>query len=98
MTIRLRPYQTEAMNAFFENIPQYKRQLIVLPTGSGKTVLFGAICQRWNASLKHNQDKPILIMAHRSELLDQAEDKLKMVWPGVMCGRVQAERNELLGQ
>ena len=96
MTLRLRPYQAEAVEKFFEALPTYRRQLISLPTGSGKTVLFSAVARRYHESVDPN--KPILIMAHRSELLDQAQAKLEMIWPGVLCGRVQAERNEQLGQ
>ncbi|EPZ44289.1 hypothetical protein AAC03nite_34840 [Alicyclobacillus acidoterrestris] len=43
-------------------------------------------------------EKPILVLAHRTELLDQAESKLNLVWPGVMTGRVQGARNEQLAE
>jgi superfamily II DNA or RNA helicase len=91
--LTLRPYQAEAVDAFFAEA--CRRQLMVLPTGAGKTILFGAIAKRWwEAS---DQTRPILILAHRSELLDQAEQKLAMVWPEAVVGRVQGSRNEPLG-
>jgi ATP-dependent helicase IRC3 len=36
-----------------------------------------------------------LILAHRDELIQQAVDKLTMVWDGVSAGVVKAERNEI---
>lgn len=77
LEIRLRPYQQEAIDAFFTALPTYKRQLIVLPTGSGKTLVFGALAKRYAETV--DPDKPILVLAHRTELLEQAEDKLQMV-------------------
>lgn len=104
LEIKLRPYQEEAMSNFFAILPEKKRQLIVLPTGSGKTVVFGSIAKKFaeitrTEYLKHNfaVSGPILVMAHRTELLDQAEEKLHMVWPESMVGRVQGTSNELLG-
>ncbi len=91
--LTLRPYQAEAVDAFFAEA--CRRQLMVLPTGSGKTILFGAIAKRWWGT--SDQTRPILILAHRSELLDQAEQKLAMVWPEAVVGRVQGSRNEQLG-
>jgi len=88
--IQLRPYQQEAKDAFFDALAEHRRQLIVLPTGAGKTVVFGAIARQFHERV--SADKPILVIAHRSELLDQAEQKLQMVWPRVFTGRIQAER------
>lgn len=96
MEIQLRPYQEEAIDAFFAALPKQRRQLITLPTGAGKTVVFGTLAKRYYDTV--SSDKPILVMAHRTELLEQAEAKLRMVWPDVLTGRVQAERNEQLAQ
>lgn len=71
MTITLRPYQQEALqaiNTFYDN--GIKRQLVVLPTGAGKTVIFSHLPQ-----LKTNST-PMLVLAHRAELLVQAKDKI----------------------
>ncbi|MCF8567027.1 DEAD/DEAH box helicase [Alicyclobacillus tolerans] len=96
MEIQLRPYQKEAVDAFFNALPQHRRQLITLPTGSGKTVVFGSVAKRFYETV--HSEKPILVLAHRTELLEQAEAKIYMVWPHVITGRVQAERNEQLAQ
>jgi superfamily II DNA or RNA helicase len=96
MAIQLRPYQQEAVDAFFNALPEHKRQLIVLPTGAGKTIVFGATARRYFETV--SSDKPILVIAHRTELLDQAEQKIQYVWPGVVTGRIQGQRNEQLAQ
>ncbi|EJY57252.1 type III restriction protein res subunit [Alicyclobacillus hesperidum URH17-3-68] len=44
-----------------------------------------------------SRDKPILVIAHRTELLDQAEQKIHYVWPEAFIGRIQGARNEQLG-
>ncbi|MHB1681255.1 MAG: DEAD/DEAH box helicase [Bacilli bacterium] len=91
MDIALRPYQTESVTRFFDLLDAHRRQLIVLPTGAGKTVVFGAIARRWH---EEERGGPIAVLAHRGELLTQAADKLRLVWPGVTLGRVQAQRDE----
>lgn len=108
MQIQLRPYQQEATTAFFEALKENRRrQLVVLPTGSGKTVLFGHISKLFHdgfglSDLRHklaiHTDRPILVIAHRSELLDQAEQKIHYVWPDAYMGRIQGSRNEQLGE
>jgi len=41
MTIELRPYQKEALDAILSAEKQnITKQLVVLPTGAGKTILF----------------------------------------------------------
>jgi superfamily II DNA or RNA helicase len=86
--IALRGYQDEAIN---ESIAEYgkgiTRQLIALPTGTGKTILF--------AALAHKLNRPTIIIAHRDELIQQARDKLLMFWPDADVGIVKAEVNEL---
>lgn len=70
--MELRPYQAEAKTAVFEQWKQgFKRTLLVLPTGCGKTIVFAKVtedCVRMG--------QRVLILAHRGELLEQASDKL----------------------
>lgn len=86
--LQLRDYQQEALDAV---IREYQagitRQLVALPTGTGKTVLFGALAKELN--------RPTLIIAHREELLQQAADKIRLLWPEADIGIVKAERNEI---
>lgn len=72
MGIDLRPYQAEAINAVFVEFQKgHDRTLVVLPTGTGKTIVFAKVVE-----IKVNGGKRALILAHRSELLNQASDKL----------------------
>lgn len=69
----LRPYQAEAKQAILAAWDEgFKRTLLVLPTGCGKTVVFSSVAEN-----QVNKGHRVLIMAHRGELLDQAADKLK---------------------
>lgn len=70
--MELRPYQSEAKTAIFEQWDQGKKKtLLVLPTGCGKTIVFAKVTEECV-----RQGKRVLIMAHRGELLDQAADKI----------------------
>ena len=69
----LRPYQEAAAAAVFERWNSGgESALIVLPTGCGKTVIFSDIAKKCV-----EQGKRVLILAHRGELLEQAQQKLK---------------------
>ena len=62
---------------------QANRALLVMPTGSGKTVVFSEICR-----LANDKGKKVLILVHRRELVTQASDKLKKA--GVEHGIIAA--------
>ena len=63
-----------------------QRPLLVLPTGTGKTIVFALLVQRRRGRS--------LILAHRDELIQQAVDKLRLVDPTLPLGVVQAARDE----
>lgn len=67
--LSLRPYQQEAHQSITQGFAQYPRQLAIMPTGSGKTVLFASLAQ-------HYQPRRTLVLAHREELITQAVDKI----------------------
>ncbi len=72
MKMQLRPYQEEARAAIHAEWEKgHRRTLLVLPTGSGKTIVFSALAED-----KVRKGDRVLILAHRGELLDQASDKL----------------------
>ena len=71
--MNLRPYQTEAIRAVESGWRDQRRQLLVLPTGTGKTVVFSQIAKDRTAFGR------VLIMAHRDELIEQARDKYRML-------------------
>jgi ATP-dependent helicase IRC3 len=91
MSIQLRGYQSEFVAAVEDGVRRgVRRQLGVLPTGGGKTIVFSEIARR-------RADKPTLILAHRDELLTQAREKLVSVAPelAMSTGLVKAGSNEV---
>jgi ATP-dependent helicase IRC3 len=87
-TLALRPYQQEAVERVLQASARgVSRQLISLPTGSGKTHIFSHVIQQRGGRA--------LVLAHRDELVLQAVEKLSMIMPTVKVGIVQAERNEV---
>ena len=86
--MKLRYYQQEAIDAAFHWFDtQNTHPLIVLPTGSGKTVVFASMIKK---IFEENRDSRVLILAHRQELISQADDKLKTVWPCAPSGLLAA--------
>lgn len=89
--VRLREYQREAVEEIHrEFLSGLNSQLIVLPTGSGKTILMAAISKHF--------DKRVLLLAHREELIQQAHDKFKLYWPEADIGICKAERVDTRNQ
>lgn len=84
--MELRPYQSEAKAAIFEEWDKgVRRTLLVLPTGCGKTIVFAKVTE--DCVRRGNR---VLIMAHRGELLDQAADKIGKA-TGLGCATEKAE-------
>ena len=87
MRLTPRPYQHEAVAALLTAAARgVQRPLLVLPTGTGKTIIFALLVQRRGGRA--------LILAHRDELIQQAVDKLRLVDPTLRLGVVQADRDE----
>lgn len=87
---QLRPYQREACDAVHaEWASGIARTAIVLPTGAGKTD-----CIAHLAVTEAAAGGRVLILAHRSELLDQIGERCLMHAPDIPVGRVQADRNQ----
>ena len=86
--LRLRPYQQaarDAVHAAWEDGQQ--RTLLVLPTGTGKTIVFSAIAED-----QVRKGQRVLILAHRGELLEQAAEKLHRA-TGLGCAVEKAEQS-----
>ena len=84
--MELRPYQAAAKEAVWQAWQQgNQRTLLVLPTGCGKTIVF---CKLAEDLVR--QGGRVLILAHRSELLEQAADKLHQA-TGLLCAVEKAE-------
>lgn len=84
--MQLRSYQQEALDAMLKaERSGIKRQLVVLPTGAGKTVLFAHL------PIARNDSLPMLVLAHRTELLQQAKNKIESMNPELSVGIEKAE-------
>lgn len=66
-----RQYQADGINAISEALSQFDRVLYVLPTGGGKTVTFSLLSLAFSGR--------IMLMAHRTELIDQILATLERV-------------------
>ena len=88
--MNLRPYQTEARRRIHaEWDAGHRRTLLVLPTGTGKTVVFAAVAEDCVRA-----GQRVLVLAHRGELLDQAADKIHRS-TGLRCALEQARHSSL---
>jgi superfamily II DNA or RNA helicase len=73
----LRPYQLKAKKDIFESWDEVDSVMFQMPTGTGKTRLFSSIISdisKFNE--QHDKSGKILIIAHRTELIDQIDENL----------------------
>jgi len=86
MEIELRPYQEESvkrvLNSYVQN-PR-NRELLILPTGSGKTIIAVKVIETLNRLHGLNT----LFIAHTDTLLNQAADKYHLIKPTAIVGKV----------
>lgn len=88
--MQLRPYQEEARAKVQQEWKEGgKRTLLVLPTGCGKTIVFSKIIED-----RVKMGERVLVLAHRSELLEQASDKL-MTATGLGTALEKAENTSI---
>lgn len=86
--MELRPYQCEAQQAVINEWAQgHRATLLVLPTGTGKTIVFSKIIEN-----QVRAGERVLVLAHRGELLEQAADKLSKS-TGLQCATEKAENS-----
>tara|TARA_S200002703_G_scaffold157992_2_gene167229 strand:- start:3641 stop:5182 length:1542 start_codon:yes stop_codon:yes gene_type:complete len=66
--MELRDYQQDCIEKIEAGWWEHSRQLAILPTGAGKTIIFSKLAER--------QEGRVLILCHRDELIEQAIHKL----------------------
>jgi superfamily II DNA or RNA helicase len=96
----LRDYQEGAANAalmgFTSEIPEvggpFDKQMVVLPTGSGKTVIFSAVADY----VVDNWKRPVLILVDQTDLIDQAINEI-VDWTSQRPQPEQGDRHADLG-
>jgi DNA repair protein RadD len=78
-----RPYQLEAIESMRQNIRKgVRRQLLVMPTGTGKTLTASTMIKS-----AVERGKRVLFVAHRIELIDQTVKTMRAI--GVDCGVIR---------
>ena len=86
--MQLWPFQEQKVEEFERKVAEgIRRIILVAPTGSGKTIIASEIIKRGVAEYKR-----VVFIAHRSELLTQARDKLRSF--GVTAGIIKAGRDK----
>ena len=94
--VTLRDYQQTAKEHIFSNWDYVDNILYQMPTGTGKTRLYTSIIRDINIwGLQHGQRLKILIIAHRSELIEQSSRSLNKyhIKHGVWAGTMKEKRN-----
>ena len=71
-TPQLRPYQQNLISRIFYQFQSHRRVMAQAPTGSGKSVIFGAIASHFAA-----KGCRVLCLAHREELIIQGASHLQ---------------------
>lgn len=86
--ISMRPYQQAGREKIHAEWDAGRRStLLVLPTGTGKTIVMAAVAEDQVLA-----GQRVLILAHRGELLDQAADKIYTA-TGLRCAVEKAEQS-----
>jgi len=84
--MQLRPYQSEASESvwtYLNDVHTGKSPLIVLPTGTGKSLVIADLCKQ---ALQKKPTARIVMLTHVKELIEQNYEKLKMIWPLAPAG------------
>lgn len=89
--IYLRPYQNEAVEAVEREFLTNNSTLLVMATGLGKTATFGEMIRRMSTN-----GKRCLVIAHRSELVEQAARHIQ-TRVGINASVEMAERRATTG-
>lgn len=88
--LTLRDYQQAATDKLYAAYAAGRRRVpLVMPAGSGKTVVFAKIAADCVAAGKNVQ-----VFAHRTELIDAAVEKLRGASTGLDVGVLQGRRRE----
>ncbi|KAF9184875.1 hypothetical protein BGZ50_003412 [Haplosporangium sp. Z 11] len=88
---QLRPYQQECIDACLDNLQNgIMRQIVSLPVGSGKTVIFSHLMKQVPSPFPGAHKT--LILAHRQELLEQTRTHVLRNGTGLTVSLDQGER------
>ena len=82
--IKLREYQLRCLSMLYEWLENNKgHPCIVLPTGSGKSIVIAELCRR---AITEWPETQIVMLTRSIELINQNAEKLKTIWPDAPMG------------
>lgn len=90
--LRPLPIQEEVLNAidFFRNHRGWRKGIVVLPTGTGKTILSALDAKQHGGK--------VLFLVHRLDILKQSIEAYRTVWPemvpGILTGEVKEKEKD----
>lgn len=91
----LRPHQVQAKGKIFDAWMKYDSVMLQMPTGTGKTYLFTSLINDILRTYKQaHKEIKILVVVHRTELLDQTSATLTRF--GIPHGYIQGTREQYL--
>lgn len=93
--MKLRNYQQDAVDAVAAALTDNASTLVVMPTGTGKTIMFGHVAD-WFANSGR-----VLVLAHREELIFQAAEKLEAITrikPDIEMADYHADQDLMYGR
>ena len=95
--IALRDYQVECLEAVRREWRTVNRTLVVMATGTGKTIVFLALL---DDLLKEQPNARALVLSHRVELVRQPIEKAEQYYPSLApkCGVVMAAEDDASAQ
>jgi Type III restriction enzyme, res subunit len=88
--VKANPIQKNALDAldFFRSERGWRKGVVVLPTGTGKTILSALDVKRFGGRA--------IFIVHRTDILKQSVDAYRKVWPQVSVGMLVADVRENL--
>lgn len=90
-SMELRSYQIECVNSIEQQLQTVQRTLAVLATGTGKTIIYLSLVDKWARA-----GKRVLILAHRRELIHQPFERATQYFPNLASrmGTVMATQDD----
>ena len=82
--MQLREYQSRALSMLYDWLEKNAgHPCVVLPTGSGKSVVIAELCRR---AITEWPETRIVMLTRSVELINQNAEKLRTIWPGAPMG------------